>query len=743
MYRIPTYIYLIATLFLSGISAMAQPRTVARMNELTLEEAAGIKKITLTGQPDTKGNSDFRRLRDLCRQVESIDLGPANCPRIPQVALHSRHQLKHLILPANIREIGAQAFFACDALEEMVLPAGLVFVGEEAFSGCGKMKSLHIKGTPQLGAFSFGRCKGLRTITVDSPIPPPADDTAFDGVDGKKVRLLVPKGSKALYRKASGWRHLLGYVPEEKSTCSPGECLIPLPSGDLEYSRKTPLDVKRTWCIKAGTELKNEAERAEEILRQRTGMKTKKTGENRIVLLIDKTLKDREAYHLKIEPQEVTISGGSPAGVFYGLMTFDQLLRGDGHRQTCDYIPTFSVTDRPRTGIRELMVDPARIFIPLEELKGFIVEMSRYKYNALHLHLVDDQAWRIEIKHYPRLTEMASRRIGMDDMQFPIEGYYTQKEMRELVTFAARYHVEIIPEIEMPGHEVAAIHCYPRLTCGEKEVPLRTTCGVSNELLCPGEPFVYEFLGHVFRELAKVFPSKYVHLGGDEAGNPALGCWTDCRKCRALKRRLGIEEDRREDNWQLQKYLFDCIIDTLQRHGKVPMFWYETDFKTIRKGCITFAWRHGLTHAAIDAAIANNARIILCPGEHCYLDYPMMKGDMPEVNWGMPVTSLAQTYSLDPAWGRGTDFENRYLVGVAGTLWSECINSMERTYYQAYPRALALAEAGWSPQTRRNGTNFARRLRPVLRDMARRGIARSAMTALPETAEPDGKEPAI
>lgn len=182
--------------------------------------------------------------------------------------------------------------------------------------------------------------------------------------------------------------------------------------------------------------------------------------------------------------------------------------------------------------------------------------------------------------------------------------------------------------------------------------------------------------------------------------------------------------DRREDNWRLQQYLFDRVIDTLRtKYGKIPMFWYETDFKEIRPGCVIFAWRHGLTDAAIDAAIRNRARIMLCPGEHCYLDYPMHPGDMPEKNWGMPVTSLEKTYSLDPSWGRGADFVRDNLLGVTGTLWSECINSPERIFYQAFPRALALAEAGWSLQERRSWPDFVRRIRPVLEDMRRRGIS--------------------
>ena len=505
--------------------------------------------------------------------------------------------------------------------------------------------------------------------------------------------------------------------------------LIPIP-----FSVKTTGEQPLVWLnvvsIEAPAELQNEREHLERILNERCGITAlNEQGTARIVLGIDSTLSDDEAYTLQLNADGVRINGKTAAGVFYGLMTMEQLMIDNQASARCVQTAAVDITDKPRTHVRELMVDPCRIFVPFERLKELVPEMARYKYNSIHLHLVDDQAWRIEIKKYPELTANGSSRVGMDDMQMPISGFYTQDQMREFVAYAAKYHVMVVPEIEMPGHEVAAVHCFPELTCGGKKVPIRTTCGVSNELLCPGNEFTYTFLGNVFREIADVFPCKYIHLGGDEAGSPALGCWTNCEKDKALKRKLGIKEDRREDNWKLQEYLFNRIIDTLQtKYNKVPMFWYETDFKRIQPGCVTFAWRNGLTANALNAAVENNAKIMLCPGEHCYFDYPMRSGDMPETNWGMPVTTLEATYSLDPSWGKGEDFEENNLFGVAGTLWSECINSPERIFYQAFPRALALAEAGWSPQKNRSWNGFLKRLRPVLLDMQRRGITFSMPT---------------
>ena len=708
------------TLWAASLSA----QTIANMDSLTADKKSAAIALKLTGKLTTDGNSDFRQMRDLCWQLRQVDLSDATCSVIPKNAFHSRHHLQEIILPKQLQEIGSQAFFACDNLQELVLPQSVKKIGDATFSGCKNLKRITIEGTPQIGEYAFANLVGLQIVKVNAKIPPKAASTAFSGIDRTKCKLIVPKGSEKAYRKALGWSVFFADVKQAREVCNPEACLIPAPMNLKVKGQLHPLEVMGSWKVIAAEGLENEKEHADRILAERINPKfIKKSNALTLTLKIDASLTDDEAYAVEIQQQGVVITGKTAAGVFYGLMTFDQLLRGDGSKVCCDAIPQLSLTDQPRTHVRELMVDPCRIFVPYEELKAFVPEMARYKLNSLRLHLVDDQAWRIEIKKYPRLTAEASKRWNMDDMQMPIEGYYTQEQMRDFVQYAAKYHIQVIPEIEMPGHEVAAISVYPELTCQGVQVPIRTTCGVSDNLLCPGNEFTYEFLGNVFKELADIFPSPYIHLGGDEAGNPALDGWTTCPKCQALKKKLGITTTDRSENWRLQGYLFDRMIELLKtKYHKQPMFWYETDFKKIQPGCVTFAWRVGLTEEAIKAAISNKARIMLCPGEHCYFDYPMAKGDMPEVNWGMPITTLKNTYDLDPAWGMGADFERNNLFGVAGTLWSECINTPERIYYQAYPRALALAEVGWSQQKNLSWDGFLGRLKPTLKDMMRRGI---------------------
>ena len=719
---------LVSAAAMLALAATAQ--TAKNMTDLKADAKSAAVKIKLDGKLTTKGNSDFRQLRDLCWQLREADLGDALCDTVPDNAFHSRHNLQHIVLPKSAKKIGSQAFFACDNLKEITLPATVNEVGAVAFSGCKNIETITVEGNPSIGEYAFARLEGLKTVRVNSKTPPKAAASAFYGLNRTAVKLVVPKGSEKAYRKAAGWNMFFAEPQQGNELCDPASCLTPAPATlDIDNNAK-PLYVTAQWEIVCDKSCDNDIRlRAQRILDERLGddsdvrIVNGKVRTATLTLSIDPSVDDEEGYTLNVTANGVDIKGRTTKGVFYGLMTLDQLLRGSGTYRHVATLPQLAITDKPRTHVRELMVDPARTFIPYEELKAFVPEMARYKLNALHLHLVDDQAWRIEIKKYPQLTAKASERWGQDDLLMPIKGYYTQDQMRDLVAFAATYNIDIVPEIEMPGHEVAAISVFPELTCHQRQVPIRTTCGVSNQLLCPGNEFTYEFLGNVFKEITDIFPSKYIHLGGDEAGNPPLDCWTDCPKCQTLKKKLGIETTDRSENWKLQGYLFDRMIELLRdTYHKTPMFWYESDFKKIQPGCVTFAWRSGQTKEALDAAVRNNARIMLCPGEHCYFDYPMAKDDMPEVNWGMPATTLKDTYNLDPAWGMGEDFERDNLFGVAGTLWSECITTPERIYYQAYPRAIALAEAGWSKQSVRSWESFRKRLRPTLNDMMRRGV---------------------
>ena len=673
-----------------SVEKISNVGTVANVHMLPAQQKPLLRTLVLTGTLSSDRNGDFRQIRDLCPYVEVLDLSAATCTEIPDNAFLGHRGLRKVVLPNGVKRIGRQAFFNCKNLEEITLPSSVESIEDGAFNGCSALRKLDLSRAT------------LRNVGF----------AAFEGVPTANL----PQATFDLWTKAAAEKY----------------SLIPYPA-QLEVQQGKALDVNRIGKIEAAPALANEAGYARRILRERAGLNVLRGGA-KVQLLLDATVQNTEGYELVVNKKGIVIKGSTPAGVFYGLTTLEQLLTAQPKT-----LEAVKIVDAPRTRVRELMVDPVRTFIPFAELKRMVVEMARYKYNAIHLHLVDDQAWRIEIKKYPRLVAESSQRPAMDDMQYTSPGFYTQDEMRELVAFAAKHHIMVIPEIEMPGHEVAAIHAYPQLTVGNKKVDVRTTSGVSNNLLNPASEFTYQFLFDVFDELATVFPAPYVHLGGDEAGNPPLDDWTTDSACIALKEKLGIATRDRSENWKLQKYLFDRVIAHLRdKLGKTPMFWYETDFKEIQPGCVTFAWRHGLTKTAIDAARANKAKIMLCPGEHCYLDYPMDKGDLPEVNWGMPVTSLKRVYELDPRWGQDEAFERDFLFGVTGTLWSECMPQPERVYYQAFPRALALAEVAWTPQSRRNYDQFLRRLQLVQADQLRRGYPSSSRFAGYDQLRTDG-----
>ena len=459
--------FAVMALLASSMSA----QTIANMKDLNAEKKSAAVNLKLTGTLTTTRNSDFRQLRDLCWQLRDLDLSEATCPVLPKNAFHSRHHLQHILLPSQLQEIGSQAFFACDHLQEVVIPQSVTKIGAAAFSGCKALKTVTIDGAPELGEFAFANLEGVQVIKVNSKIPPKAAATAFSGINMHHVKLVMPKGSEKLYRKASGWNAFFGEVKQAREVCNPEACLIPTPM-DLKVNAKAaPLQVAGNWKIVAADGLSNEQEHAERILKERVEQQNvhaksmKKGAQLTMTLALDASLPDNEAYTLEVQQKGVVIKGKTAAGVFYGLMTFDQLLRGDASKIGCDAIPQLVVKDQPRTHVRELMVDPCRIFVPYEQLKAFVPEMARYKLNMIHLHLVDDQAWTIEIKKYPRLTAEASSRWGMDDMLMPIKGYYTQEQMRDFVAYCAKYHIQVVPEIEMPGHEVAAISVYPELTC--------------------------------------------------------------------------------------------------------------------------------------------------------------------------------------------------------------------------------------------------------------------------------------
>lgn len=508
--------------------------------------------------------------------------------------------------------------------------------------------------------------------------------------------------------------------------------LIPAPR-EIEASSDRPLVVANLNAIYADARSKNAAKYLQRLFKTRYKRslairESKGSGviPGGIHLVAGTGKKNPEAYQMLVASSGVLIRGSGSAGALYGVCTLDQLFIGEkgGNART---IPALKIKDAPRFEYRGLMLDPARNFMPMDEVKQFVETMARYKFNTLHFHVSEDQGWRIEIKNpkYKKLMTVGAQKNKPEGTR----GYYTQAEIKELVAFAGKLNVEVIPEIDMPGHSMGAIVAYPELTCEyvrrinepenaaelaqnpKMKLRIWEEAGVSEALLCAGSPKTYDFYDDLLAELCKLFPSKKFHIGGDEAPTK---CWQHCKDCQEFMKKKGLKSTQ-----ELMAYFFQRNFDALGKAGKTALYWYELDVPKYPKNAIMYAWRMGLTPRTIDRALKEGYKVICCPGEHAYLDYPQINGD-PNHGW-MPVTTLQRTYQFDPGYGRPAK-EQESILGCEGTLWAEHIQTLDRLYYQAFPRALALVEAGWTPMERRGWDNFKTRLRPVLTDMNNRGI---------------------
>lgn len=262
------------------------------------------------------------------------------------------------------------------------------------------------------------------------------------------------------------------------------------------------------------------------------------------------------------------MQAASTNGVFYAVQTLAQLFSLPLEGKNIKQLPLVSITDGPRLAYRALILDPARHFLPLADFKKYVTVMAAYKFNHLHLHLSDDQRWRWQVKQYPKLTEIGAERKETNGNGIPHKGFYTQEELRELVAFAKTYYVEVIPEIDMPGHSLSVLAAYPEMACMPQKFEVATTPGVSKELLCAGKESVYEFYEKVIGELATIFPNARVHLGGDEA---PLDRWKESPNCQKLIKELNLRDEE-----ELMAHFFGRINEILVKHGKEPMLWYES-----------------------------------------------------------------------------------------------------------------------------------------------------------------------
>ena len=408
-----------------------------------------------------------------------------------------------------------------------------------------------------------------------------------------------------------------------------------------------------------------------------------------------------EGYRIDISARRAQLSAGDDAGLFYGLQTLLQLADERGN------LPCVSIEDHPRYRYRGLHLDVCRHFFPVRFIKHYLDWMASCKLNTFHWHLTDDQGWRIEIKRYPRLTEIGGYRTrtqigGFHEDPLTYEqgrygGYYTQDELREVVAYAAKRHIAVIPEIEMPGHATAALAAYPELACGHGPKSFETSgrWGVLDDVFCPGKEQTFEFLEGMLDEVLELFPSKLIHIGGDEC--PRVR-WKECPDCRAR-----MEDEGIEDEAGLQTYLTLRIGRHLEAKGRRLIGWDEILDGELAPGAVVMSWRG--TRGGI-AAARRRHEVIMTPSTYLYFDKKATDSYDEPVSLSSSLLPLEKIYGYDPDEGIAPE-DRRYLLGVQANLWTEFIRTEGRASFQLLPRIYALAEIAWSPVERKSWREFS------------------------------------
>ena len=422
-----------------------------------------------------------------------------------------------------------------------------------------------------------------------------------------------------------------------------------------------------------------------------------------IALSLDEALKGRlgdEGYTLKVTAGWIDLRAGGPAGLFYGIQTLRQLLRPDIYRNApvkgfAWTVPCVQITDYPRFGWRGLLIDPARHFIPVGDVKKYIDAMALHKFNRLQMHLTDDQGWRIEIRKYPKLTEIGSKR----DCSGGPGGYYTQEDIRQLVRYAQHRHITIIPEIEMPGHTGAARDSYPEV--------LALSPQNRGHVLMP-RPQAVAFMQDVLAEMMELFPSRFIHIGGDEAGTEQ---WTTSDEMKAQMQSLNLK-----DVGELHSWFIKQMDAYLTKHGRRLVGWDEILQGGLAQGATVMSWRG--VKGGIAAARAGHD-VVMAPTSHTYFDYSQARQ---EKGFGGSVLPLEEAYTFEPIPAELNAEQAHHILGGQGQLWGELIKDDQYREYMTYPRACALIETLWSPRQPRDFRQFHQRLTHHLRRLDAAGI---------------------
>ena len=429
-----------------------------------------------------------------------------------------------------------------------------------------------------------------------------------------------------------------------------------------------------------------------------------------ILLQLGGSSENPEGYQLKVTDANVVISGPTEAGVFYGIQT---LRKSIPVVQGMDIaLPAVEISDYPRFSYRGAHLDVSRHFFPVDSVKRFIDMLALHNINRFHWHISDDQGWRIEIKKYPRLTEIGSIRketgIGASRTEFdgkPYGGFYTQDEIREIVKYAQERYVTVIPEIDLPGHMLAALAAYPELGCTGGPYEVACHWGVFPDVLCLGNEKTYEFLEGVLSEVIELFPSKYIHIGGDEAPRTR---WEMCPKCQGLAKKEGLRTDRKHSTEdRLQSYCMKRIERYLNERGRQIIGWDEILEGDVAPNATVMSWR-GIRGGIKAAKLKHD--VIMTPNDYMYFDYYQSDDKAQEpLAMGSGVT-VEKVYGFEPVATELEKEEKKYILGVQANVWTEYIATPEHVEYMMVPRIAALAEVQWMMPEEKDYQEFLKRL---------------------------------
>lgn len=429
-----------------------------------------------------------------------------------------------------------------------------------------------------------------------------------------------------------------------------------------------------------------------------------------IRLSLDDQLEQPEGYILQIG-RKITVSGKTKEGVLHGLQSLLQILYQTPSSEGAVRLPRLTVTDYPRFPYRGMLLDVSRHFFGVDFVKKYIDLIAMHKMNVFHWHLTDDQGWRIEIRKYPELTAVGAWRADHEDLpwgarpdQWPNDtarygGFYTQDQIREVVSYAAERGITVIPEIEMPGHSAAAIASYPELSCRGEKIPVPSGGAVQNNILCAGKEQTFTFIEDVLTEVMELFPSKYIHIGGDEAQKKE---WENCPLCQ--KR---IKDEDLADEGELQSYFIGRVDSFLTARGRTLIGWDEILEGGLAENATVMSWR-GEAGGVKAARMKHD--VVMTPVDYCYFDYYQSDDkDLEPLAFNGQVT-LEKVYASEPVPGELGPQEARHILGAQGNLWTEFVTTGSLAEFRVLPRMSALSEVVWSPRESRNYDDFMKRL---------------------------------